>query len=86
MIYRNGLDVNGTWNGYQGGDYHYIVFDMPFTLYAGLTYNYTLRTGSYPQIHHNRTLTVPDGEITCSEFIDANGKTYTDWIPAIRLE
>ncbi|MHC1610800.1 MAG: hypothetical protein ACXQTW_04260 [Candidatus Methanospirareceae archaeon] len=26
------------------------------------------------------------GTITCTSFVDANGKTYTDWIPAIRLE
>jgi outer membrane protein assembly factor BamB len=78
-------NITASWEGYQG-DYHNITFDESFTLYAGLTYNYTIRTGSYPQIHHNRTLTVPDGEITCSEFIDANGKIYYDWIPAIRLE
>ena len=50
---------------------------------APYTYNYTIRTGSYPQIHHNRTLTVTDGEITCTKFIDANGRVYYDWIPAI---
>jgi len=84
-FWNESWNITADWKGYQG-DYHNITFDEPFTLYAGLTYNYTIRTGSYPQIHHNRTLTVPDGEITCSEFIDANGKTYTDWIPAIRLE
>ncbi len=78
-------NITASWDGYKG-DWHNITFDEAFTLYAGLTYNYTIRTGSYPQIHHNRTLTVPDGEITCSEFIDANGRRYDDWIPAIRLE
>ena len=73
------------WKGYKG-DWHNITFSKPFILLADGTYNYTIRTGSYPQIHHNRTLTVPDGEITCLEFIDANGKRYVDWIPAIRLE
>jgi len=53
---------------------------------APYTYNYTIRTGSYPQIHHNRTLTVPNGEIMCTKFTDANGRVYYDWIPAIRLE
>ena len=77
-------NVTAKWDGYKG-DWHNITFDEPFTLYAGLTYNYTIITGSYPQIHHNKTLTVPDGEITCSEFIDANRKRYDDWIPAIRL-
>ena len=28
---------------------------------------------------------MPDGEITCTKFIDANGKKYNDWISAIRL-
>ena len=78
-------NITASWKGYKG-DWHIITFDEPFTLYAGLTYNYTIRTGSYPQIHHNRTLTVPDGEITCSEFIDANRKRYDGWIPAIKLE
>lgn len=88
-IYGNGINVNATWNGYQGaGDYHYIEFSEPFTLKANVTYNYTIKTGSYPQIHHNhnKTLTVPDGKITCPDFIDANGKRYSDWIPAVRLE
>jgi len=53
---------------------------------APYTYNYTIRTGSYPQIHHNRTLIVPNGEIMCTKFTDANGRVYYDWIPAIRLE
>jgi len=53
---------------------------------APYTYNYTIRTGSYPQIHHNRTLTVPNGEIMRTKFTDANGRVYYDWIPAIRLE
>ncbi|RJS74391.1 hypothetical protein CW713_07545 [Methanophagales archaeon] len=78
-------NVTAKWDGYKE-DWHNITFDEPFTLYAGLTYNYTIITGSYPQIHHNKTLTVPDGEITCLEFIDANRKRYDDWIPAIRLE
>ena len=78
-------NITASWNGYQG-DYHNITFDESFTLYAELTYNYTICTGSYPQIHHNRTLIVPDGEITCTEFTDANGKKYNNWIPAIRLE
>ena len=78
--------VNGTWNGYQGaGDYHYIEFDMPFILRKNETYNYTIITGSYPQIIHAKTFNASAGEITCDEFIDANGKRYIDWIPAIRL-
>ena len=50
------------------------------------TYNYTIRTGSYPQIIHEQNITTSDGSlITCEEFIDANGKKYDDWIPAIKL-
>ena len=79
--------ANGTWNGYQGaGDYHYIVFEKSFMLEKGVTYNYTIRTGSYPQIHHTPVLPTANGWINCTEFIDANGKRYDDWIPAVRLE
>ena len=79
--------ANGTWNGYQGaGDYHHIEFDVPFTLQENETYNYTIRTGSCPQIFHNKTLATANGWINCTKFTDANGKEYTDWIPAIRLE
>lgn len=79
--------ANGTWKGYQGaGDYHYIIFEKSFMLEKDVTYNYSLRTGSYPQIHHRSALPTENGWINCTEFIDANGKTYTDWIPAIRLE
>ena len=85
-IHGESLDVNATWGSYQSGDYHYITFDDSFTLKANVMYNYTIITGSYPQIHHNRTLTVPDGENTCTQFVDANGNVYNNWIPAIRLE
>ena len=84
---QNGTKIGeGHWKGYQSGDYHYITFDAPFTLEIGETYNYTIRTGSYPQIIHNQTLTTENGTITCAEFIDANGKRYNNWIPAIRLD
>jgi len=78
-------NATATWKGYVG-DWKHITFGKTVVLLANETYNYTIRTGSYPQIHHNKALTVPDGEITCSEFIDANGRHYDDWIPAIRLE
>jgi len=79
--------ANGTWNGYQGaGDYHYMEFNVSFDLQANVTYNYTIHTGSYPQIYHKPALRTANGWINCTKFIDANGKTYTDWIPAIRLE
>ena len=79
--------ANGSWNGYQGaGDYHYIEFDSPFVLQAKVTYNYTIRTGSYPQIIHAESKDVIGGIINCTKFVDANGKEYNNWIPAIRLE
>lgn len=78
--------ANGTWKGYAVGGYHYIEFDKEFVLHEGITYNYTIKTGSYPQIIHEHVFNTPDGEITCSSFVDANGKVYDDWIPAIRLE
>jgi len=84
-IWGNGLDVNATWGGY-GGDWHNIAFDEAFVLKANVSYNYTIRTGSYPQIHHTDRLEIDNGVITCQEFIDVNGKRYDNWIPAIRLE
>ena len=77
--------ANGTWNGYSG-DWHNITFAQPFKLEAGKTYNYTIRTGSYPLIHHTPALSTDNGWINCTKFTDANGKEYDNWIPAIRLE
>jgi len=78
------LIANGTWSGYQG-NWHNITIIPSITLYKGHEYNYTIITGSYPQIHHNRTLLTENGWINCTEFRDANGRTYNNWIPAIRL-
>lgn len=72
------------WQGYVD-DWHNLSFDKNFTLVAGETYNYTIRTGSYPQIIHESTFNATGGIITCTEFVDANGKVHTDWIPAIML-
>jgi len=81
------LDVNASWKGYVG-DWHNISFNQSFTLVKNKTYNYTIHTGSYPQIHHTDELDVASGTgtITCDKFIDANGRVYYDWIPAIKLE
>ena len=85
-LYENGnLIANGTWNGYKG-DWHNISFDEPFTLVANETYNYTIKTGSYPQVIHETLFNATGGTITCTSFEDANGKVHYDWIPAIRLE
>jgi len=81
-IWNKTWNATATWEGYAG-DWHNITFDNPVVLLANKTYNYTIRTGSYPQIHHNRTLTVPDGEITCTKFIDANGGFITTGYPLL---
>jgi len=84
-------NVNGTkvkdasWKGYQE-NYNYIEFDEPFILQEGVKYDYKIRTGSYPQIIHNQSLTTTDGIINCTQFTDANGNVYDNWIPAIKLE
>ncbi|KAF5432758.1 CASH domain-containing protein [Candidatus Methanophagaceae archaeon] len=72
------------WDGYQV-DGHNITFDGSFTLVANETYRYSIRTGSYPQIIHADSKAVAGGTITCTSFVDTNGNTYTDWMPAIRL-
>jgi hypothetical protein len=84
-IWNATLNASAIWTGYEG-DWHNITFDKAYTLAAGETYNYTICTGSYPQIHHTDNLTTANGYITCTEFIDANGKRNdTLGIPAIRL-
>jgi hypothetical protein len=84
---QNGTKLGeGSCNGYQTDDYHYITFDPPLIFEVGKTYNYTIKTGAYPQIIHNQTLTTENGTITCTEFTDANGNKYKNWIPALRLE
>ena len=77
-------NATATWDGYAG-DWHNITFDKTVALLAGENYNYTIRTGSYPQIIHESPFNATDGEITCTKFTDANGKVYKDWIPAIKL-
>ena len=76
--------VEAHWGGYTDG-YQNISFNSNITLEAGKTYNYTIHTGSYPQIHHTDRLETNDGVIECTEFVDTNGKSYSDWIPAIKL-
>ena len=78
-------NATATWEGYVG-DWHNISFDKTVVLLAKEEYNYTIRTGSYPQIHHKPELPTENGWINCTEFTDVNGKKYYNWIPAIRLE
>ena len=85
VIFCDGEDeiINESWGGYQG-DYHNIT--VPHVeLVGNRVYNYTIITGSYPQIIHNETCAKSYGRMTCTRFVDANGKEYNDWIPAIRL-
>ena len=86
VIFYDGEDelINVCGNGYQG-DYHNITVSPPVMLLEGKEYGYEIITGSYPQIIHSPGYENDCGIITCTEFVDANGKTYTDWIPAIRL-
>ena len=87
FYYPDGTELaNATWNGYSNGDYHWIEFDEPFKLKKNVNYTYEIKTGSYPKYIHNHTLKTSGEEITCLEFVDANGKIHHDWIPAIKLE
>jgi len=83
-IWNATWEATATWEGYAG-DWHNISFDKTVVLLAGETYFYEIRTGSYPQIHHTDALLTANGWINCTEFTDANGKVYYDWIPAIKL-
>ena len=83
-IWNATWEANATWEGYAG-EWHNISFDKTVVLFAGETYFYEIRTGSYPQIHHTNALLTANGWINCTEFEDVNGKVYHDWIPAIKL-
>ena len=69
----------------MGGEIFNRLFTNIVLVAISLKYNYTIRTGSYSQIIHEPSKNVTGGTITCTSFVDANGKMYTDWIPAIRL-
>jgi hypothetical protein len=84
-IWGNGIDRSASWNGYGAG-WQDLTFGEQFVLEAGKTYNYELKTGSYPQIIHEQFFAATGGTITCSGFVDVNGQHYGDWIPAFRLE
>ncbi|KAF5430024.1 hypothetical protein C5S39_08225, partial [Candidatus Methanophagaceae archaeon] len=90
-IYENGvLIASGTWNGYRG-DWRNItvhnVTGVPYvTLLTDHKYNYTVRTGSYPQIIHFDLLPTTGGVITCTDFTNTDGKIDNDCISAIRLD
>ncbi|NQE46055.1 hypothetical protein C5S31_08550 [ANME-1 cluster archaeon GoMg2] len=83
-VWIQGPNVNesASWDGYND-EYQNIEFENPFKLIEGKKYNYTIKTGSYPQIVHEHSKNVTGGEITCTQFTDANGAIYDDCIPAI---
>ncbi len=83
-IWNSTWSTTATWTGYSG-DYHNITFDESFILRACQTYNYTILTGSYPQIIHAASIEVTGGTITCTQFTDANCCIYNNCIPAIKL-
>jgi len=82
---ESGTIAKANWTGYTS-DYHNITFPQVFTLHAREKYNYAIITGSYPQIiHQEQNHTTSNGYINCTSFVDANGKKYIGWIPAVRL-
>ena len=77
--------IDVSWGGYQD-DYHNITVSPSVELLEDRVYNYTITTGSYPQIIHNQTTCGNGfGTMECTGFVDANGREYDNWIPAIRL-
>ncbi len=82
----SGTVAEGSWAGYQEAEWSYIHFSEPFKLVSDEKYNFSIRTGSYPQVIHSPTLSTANGTMTCTEFVDANGNSYSEWLPAIRLE
>jgi hypothetical protein len=84
-IWNPTAEVTGAWQGYQAGDWRVVSLDHSFSLAAGETYHLSIRTGSYPLMHQTGTLTLPEGEILCTQFTDVYGNPHL-WIPAIRFE
>lgn len=83
-IWNNSFETTAHWNRYTK-NWQEIAFNKTFILVKDNTYNYTIVTGSYPQIIHEKEIKVTAGTMTCEEFIDVNGKIYNDWIPCIKL-
>jgi len=84
LIWNETWCAYAEWEGYKE-DWMNISFNRTVVLMPYETYNITIVTGSYPQIHHTSSLKTESGWINCTEFIDANGNKYDDWIPAIML-
>jgi hypothetical protein len=76
--------TTGMWSGYQG-DWHNVTLNPEVTLLKNHEYRYVIVTDSYPQIIHESSWNATGGVITCSEFVDINGKRHEGGIPAIKL-
>ncbi len=83
-ITGDGVSSKAMWEGYNT-NYKSLEFDVPFMLETAKTYEYEIKTGSYPQIIHLSELEVPAGIIKCSKFVDINGRIHTEGIPSIWL-
>ena len=84
LIWNKTWCAEAKWKGYKG-DWMNISFNRTVVSMPYETYNITIVTGSYPQIHHKSALQTENGWINCTEFTDANGNKYDEWIPAIML-
>jgi parallel beta-helix repeat protein len=84
-LYENTTPIaSGVWSGYAE-DWNTITFTEVMLL-NDHEYQYVIETGSYPQIIHEPSYNATGGVITCTDFVDLNGKRHEGWIPAIRLE
>ena len=83
LIWNETWCAYAEWDGYAG-DWKNISFNRTVVLMPNETYNLKLITGSYPQIHHNKTIKNENGMIKCKTFKDVNGIKH-EWIPAIKL-
>ena len=83
-IWNDTFETAAHWNGYKE-NWCEIRFNESFTLVKDKPYNYTIITGSYPQIIHKKEIRVEGGIMTCKEFVNSNGRVYYDWIPSVRL-
>ncbi|KAF5436707.1 hypothetical protein C5S35_07850 [Candidatus Methanophagaceae archaeon] len=60
-IWNSTFNAIAIWSGY-GNDWRNVYFEKEFTLVANERYNYTVRTGSYPQIIHVKEINATGGK------------------------
>jgi len=83
LIWNETWCAYAEWDGYAG-DWKNISFNRTVILMPNETYNLKIVTGSYPQIHHTKSIKTESGMIKCKAFKDVNGIKH-EWIPAIKL-